>query len=339
MKVFRLILIAIIVSVLAMGCEEIFFEKDTPGDPVSNFDYLWSTMNEKYSLFEFKRVDWDSVYAVYRPMVNENTNQTELFEIMAEMLNILKDGHTNLRSEFDIQRYFPYLEADPNFSFDLVERNYLGIDYRFTGFLLNQVFDSVGYIYYGSFQRPIKEWELDTVIRRFNNEQVKGVIIDIRDNEGGNPANGLKLASRLINSRTHIYTSQQKSGPGPNDFDPPQEIFLNPNTDHPHFPGKVIVLVNRKVYSAGSYFSASIKSIPDVLLVGDTTGGGSGVPAGFDLPNRWYCNYSSTIGTLADGYNFESGVPPDIFLELDTLDLLNGVDTMIEFAKSEILNN
>ncbi len=174
------------------------------------------------------------------------------------------------------------------------------------------------------------------MINRFTKAGVKGVIIDIRDNEGGNPANGLLMLSRMIYQRTHIYTSQQKNGPGRNDFADPQEIFLDPNTEHPHFPGQVIVLSNRKVYSAGSYFSAGIRAIPQVILMGDTTGGGSGVPAGFDLPNGWACNYSSTIGTMFNGYNFEGGVPPDVYVQMDTTDVLKGVDTIIETALAEI---
>ena len=170
------------------------------------------------------------------------------------------------------------------------------------------------------------------MINRFNRAGVKGVIIDVRDNEGGNPENGLLMLSRMIDQRTHIYTSQQKSGPGRNDFTAPRKIFLDPNQDHPHFPGKIVVLCNRKTYSAGSYFSAATRGIAEVTLMGDTTGGGSGVPAGFELPNGWACNYSSTIGTMVDGYNFEGGVPPDRYVPLDTADALNGVDSIIEEA-------
>ena len=295
----RLILYSLVF--LCLGCEEIFFKPDTGQDPVTNFDYVWNAFSERYSLFEYKNIDWDSVYSVYRPRVSDSSTDEELYNVLSEMLNSLRDGHTNLRTPFDISRYFPYLEAAPNFNYDLVERNYLGTDFRFTGFLLNQVIDDVGYIHYRSFVQPINDWELDTVINRFERANVKGVIIDIRNNEGGNPANGLKMLSRLIDTRTHIYSSQQKSGVGRSDFGPVQQIFLDPETDHPQFPGKVIVLTNRKVYSAGSYFSAGAFAIDGVQLVGDTTGGGSGVPAGFDLPNGWACNYSSTIGTLVNG--------------------------------------
>lgn len=333
----KLGIILIVLTVLFMyGCEELFIENDEADNPVENFDFLWQNMSERYSLFDYKNIDWDSIYSIYRPMVNEQTTDTDLFNTMATMINTLEDGHTNLRSPIDIARFLPYLDHAPNFSFDLAERNYLKIDYRFTGFLLNQILDDVGYIYYRSFQQTINDWELDSVINRFNRAGVKGVIIDIRDNGGGNPANGLLLMERLVDNRTHIYTSQKKAGPGRNNFLDPQDIFIDPNTKHPHFPGKVIVLSNRKVYSAGSYFSAATKALPEVILMGDTTGGGSGVPAGFELPNGWACNYSSTIGTLADGFNFEGGVPPDVYVEMDTTDLLNGIDTIIEAALTEI---
>ncbi len=337
MKYLKNILFVGLVVGTTIGCEEVFFEQDQTNDPVNNFEYLWTNMNQRYSLFEFKNIDWDSVYSQYRPQVDEFTPNHRLFDIMAEMLNALEDGHTNLRAQQDISRYYPYLNTPPNFNYALVERNYLK-DFRFTGFLQNQILDDVGYIYYRSFVQPINDWELDTVINRFNQVGVKGVIIDVRDNEGGNPENGLLMLSRMINNRTHIYTSQRKSGPGKNDFDPPQKIFLDPNNDDPAFPGKVVVLCNRKTYSAGSYFSAATKGIPEVTLMGDTTGGGSGVPAGFELPNGWACNYSSTIGTLVDGYNFESGVPPDLYVTLDTTDILNGIDTIIEAALEEIRN-
>ncbi len=313
------------------SCEEAFFDDDQPDDPVANFEFLWDTFDERYTLFEFKEINWDEFYSEYRPQVSDLTTDDELFVIMAEMLNRLRDGHTNLRSPIDISRYRPYLQAPPNFDAELLERSYLQ-DARLTGYLTNEIMGEVGYIHYRSFQLPIQDWELDTVINRFTRENVQGVIIDVRNNGGGNPANGLKLLSRMIDERTHIYTSQQRNGPASDDLAASQDIFLDPESDHPHFPGQVVVLSNRKVYSAGSYFCAGTKGISQVVMVGDTTGGGSGVPAGFELPNGWYCNYSSTLGTLVTGENFESGVPPDVEVALSAEDRERGVDTILEAA-------
>lgn len=319
----------LLLSFFAWSCESLFIDSDPKSDYEENFNVLWNTLNERYSFFEFKKINWDSVGAVYRPLAIQAESDKELFDVMASMLNTLKDGHVNLRSPFDISRYSPYLEAAPNYSFDVLERNYLG-KYRITGYLLNQEIQGVGYIHYKSFVNPILDSELDEVINRFKN--LPGVIIDIRNNGGGNPANGLKMAARMIEERTKIYSYQLKNGPGANAFSEEKEVFLDPAKDLPKFPGRIVVLTNRAVFSAGSYFSAYIKGIPSAILIGDISGGGSGVPAGFELPNSWYFNFSSTIGYTVDGINFESGVPVDIVANMTNSDIAAGKDPILERA-------
>jgi len=65
-------------------------------DPEYNFEVLWHTFDEHYAYFELRKIDWDSMYAHYRPKVNENTTPVELFGIMDEMLNAFNDGHIGL---------------------------------------------------------------------------------------------------------------------------------------------------------------------------------------------------------------------------------------------------
>src|SRR6202008_5177823 len=98
MKNFSIFLAITLITLLS--CEEIFIERDLEDNPVESFDFLWSELDEKYSFFEFKNIHWDSVYQVYRPKVNHNMSREELFNVMAQMLNTLRDGHVNLRSEF-----------------------------------------------------------------------------------------------------------------------------------------------------------------------------------------------------------------------------------------------
>jgi len=328
MKKFSSLLLMLIL--LGSGaCENLFYESEKQNNNADNFDVLWQAMKDRYALFEYKKINWDSIQTVYRPLALQAKNDQELYDVMAEMLNTLKDGHTNLRTPFDISRYLPYLEAPANYNFDVLERNYLG-DYRITGFLLNQEIDGVGYIHYRSFATPILQSELDFVAERFKG--LPGVIIDIRNNEGGNPENGLKIAARLIDERTKVYSFKTKNGPGADDYSDEKDIYLDPNEVNPHFEGRIVVLTNRKVYSAGSYFSAYIKGIPGAILMGDDTGGGCGVPAGYDLPNGWYFNYSSTIGYTVDGLNFEGGVPVDIPVEMTEADIAAGRDPILERA-------
>ena len=331
----KLIVIWLLIIGGISSCELIWNDKDPVNSYESNFDILWSILNERYSFFEYKNIDWDASYQSYKSRAISATNEQEFFDILTEMLSELRDGHVNIRSPFDISRFQQYLDAPSNFNYDLLERNYLEGS-RITGHLLNHEIQGVGYIYYRSFTNPITNFELDTVINRFKN--LPGIIIDIRNNEGGNPSNGLKILARIISERTNIYNSQFKNGTGRTDFTEIEKVFLDPYTDGPTFTGKIVVLTNRRVFSAGSYFSAAMKNIDNAILMGDDTGGGSGVPAGFELPNGWYFNYSSSIGYTAQGLNFESGVPVDIKVDLNPIDVANNRDTILEAAIRYIKN-
>ena len=84
MKVLKNILIIVVLLGSLFGCEEIFFKQNQINNPVNNFEYLWSNMSQRYSLFEFKNINWDSIYSVYRPQVDQSTPNDLLFDIMAE---------------------------------------------------------------------------------------------------------------------------------------------------------------------------------------------------------------------------------------------------------------
>jgi C-terminal processing protease CtpA/Prc len=73
-------------------------------------------------------------------------------------------------------------------------------------------------------------------------------------------------------------------------------------------------------------------AFPHVTQVGDTTGGGLGSPAGFELPNGWGYRFSVSRTFTPDGKNWENGVPPDITIWMDTSDEQAGIDTIMETA-------
>ncbi|MEL6561647.1 MAG: S41 family peptidase, partial [Bacteroidota bacterium] len=320
---------------VSSACEEPFFDEDPVNDPETNFEILWRRMNERYSFFEYKGIDWDSVYTVYRPRVNSETGSQELFDIMEVMLNTLRDAHVNLRTDFDISFYNYHKDAPANFDFFNLEKNYLG-NYKITGRLINSIIDSVGYIHYRSFQQPVTEEELDFLVARFKG--LRGLIIDIRNNEGGDPANGYRIARRIATERVFIYSTVYKDGPGPNDFTAPSKAYLDTN-DAEKFDMPVVVLTNRVTYSAGNFFTAMMKAIPDVTIMGDTTGGGGGVPLGWELPNGWFFNFSNSITSLPDGFIIEDGIVPDIAVQITDSDMAAGRDTILEEAIKLLKSN
>ena len=96
---------------------------------------------------------------------------------------------------------------------------------------------------------------------------------------------------------------------------------------------KVVVLTNRGVFSAANDFVKYMKCFPQVKIVGDKTGGGSGLPYTNTLPNGWTVRFSACPSFDKDLQQVEFGIAPDYAVSLTDEDLLLGRDTLIEFAR------
>lgn len=327
------ILIAIII--ILTGCEKVLIEEDLNNDPLTNFNYLWETVDKKYSFFDYKNIDWDSVYYAYRPRIHENMTEQALFNIMAGMLNALKDGHVNLKSDFNRSRYWDWkLDYPSNFNPKIIEREYLQDDYRISGGLKNRYLDSIGYIYYESFSLDVSDANIDSVISYF--EEAKGIIIDIRDNGGGSVSNGNRIIRRFLKKKTLVAYTRYKKGPGHQDFTEPIPEYLSPDGEKQLADKPVMVLINHGCYSAANDFASKMSVLPNVWLIGAKTGGGGGLPIYNELPNGWTFRFSSNIGLSADSVNIENGVEPDLkastpfFSETDSI-----IETAIEIINEK----
>jgi hypothetical protein len=323
---------------LLFSCQETFLGKDPENTPRNNFESLWKTVDQKYSYFSYKRINWDSIYTVYTPQINNDLNDIELFNILFKMLGELRDAHVNLISGFNVSRYDKIFSNSPeNFDDQVVSNNYLEDDYYITGPFLHQslALGTVGYIRYSSFSNEISGGDLDFILSRFKNS--KGIILDVRNNGGGYVSNVFKICSRFTDQKRPIFSSYIKCGPGHNDFSGPNPAYIEPSMNP--YTKKVFVLTNRNCYSSTSFLVLAMREFPNVTILGDTTGGGLGSPSGAELPNGWAYRFSSSMTVSPRGENFEDGIPPDITIYLKATDTSRGHDTMIDKAVSIINSN
>ena len=86
----------------------------------------------------------------------------------------------------------------------------------------------------------------------------------------------------------------------------------------------MVVLVNRGCFSTANDFAVSMKAFDGVTLLGDTTGGGGGLPMTSELPNGWLVRFSSAPSYDADTNHIEFGVAPDIRLDMKDSDVSKG---------------
>ena len=68
--------------------------------PKGNFEALWHIIDTKYCFLDYKNkeygLDWDEVYRRYSNRLTDDMSNKELFQVLAEMLEELRDGHVNL---------------------------------------------------------------------------------------------------------------------------------------------------------------------------------------------------------------------------------------------------
>ena len=316
------------------ACDDMGMRFDN--DPKGNFEALWAILDRNYCFFKYKEIDWDAIYLDYSARVTPDMGSDALFKLLGQMLAELKDGHVNLSTSHDITRYWQWHEDHPA-NFDAsIQQHYLGNDHGISSGMRYKVLeDNVGYLYYGSFSNDLGGANLDQVLNRM--ALCRGLIIDVRSNGGGSLTNVERLTGRFFNQRTHIGYISHKNGPGHDDFSPLHPKYVE-SSDRVRYQKPVVVLTNRGCYSATNSFVSIMKYAPNVTVIGDKTGGGSGLPFSSELPNGWSIRFSASPMFNAEKEHIEFGVEPDIRVDMLQVDRDKNRDTLIERAREFLTN-
>ena len=326
---------------LAMACCLLPFfascidEDEMPDTPSGNLEALWHIIDEHYCFLDYKKatigLDWDEVHARYSQRMNDKMTNRQMFEVLCDMLSELRDGHVNIFTSFDTGREWSWQEDYPANVSDTLLRRYLGTDYKMSNGMQYRVLDdNIGYVRYSSFGNDVGASNLESMLVTL--APCRGLIIDIRDNGGGLITTAQELAARFTNEEMVVGYIQHKTGKGRNDFSKMEEQRLSPSSGR-RWQKKVAVLTNRGVFSASNEFVKYMKCFPNTIVVGDRTGGGSGMPFSSQLPCGWSVRFSACPMYDRDKQHTEFGIDPDYFVSLTDDDFARGVDTIIEAAR------
>lgn len=331
------------ISMMLASCVE---ADSYDNSPSGNFEALWRIIDEKYCFFEEKEkllgVNWNEVHARYSQQARKGMSNVQLFELLANMIGELKDGHVNLSASFDLGRNWSWKEDYPaNFS-DTLQRKYLGTDYHIASGIKYRVLDdNIGYMHCSTFENGIGAGNLDDILYRL--APCNGLILDIRNNGGGMVTSAEALASRFTNKEVTIGYIKHKTGPRHDDFSAPEPKTVKPGMGV-RWQKPVVVLTNRSVFSAANDFVQAIRAISrakasgaQIAIVGDTTGGGAGMPLSSELPNGWAVRFSACPMYDENRVTTEHGIDPDYKVSQTDEDFLKGKDTLIEYARKLLI--
>ncbi len=325
----------ILFLLIGLLCATSCIREDVSGNtPEANFESLWKIIDEQYCFLDYKKqeygLDWDQVHETYAKRITPSMGWEALFEVLSEMVAELRDGHVNLTSSLASSQYRQWFDSYPrNFS-DSIQSIYLKKDYNQSSGLTYQILENnIGYIYCSSFSNGIGDGNLDQTLNRL--AICDGLIIDVRNNGGGNLTTAQKLAARFTNQKTLVGYMTHKTGKGHSDFSNPYPVYIEPSNGI-RWQKRAVVLTNRRSFSATNDFVNSMKQFPLITIVGDKTGGGSGLPFTSEIPCGWSIRFSASPMLDPQMNQIEFGINPDVKVDMTSEDMQKGKDTMIEIA-------
>lgn len=345
------IFLSIITSLfLFTACEKAIIGTVEVNDPENNFEIFWNDFDQHYALFDIRGFDWDEQYAKFRPQVTAQTTDQELWEIMTQMIAVLDDGHTFLMDrktliESNEQKGFfgsgseHYEQVEAEFGKDLIFEKYTQNITDITGdleFAYGNIKDkNIGYIYLGGMDN-VDPSIIDKVTSDL--KEYPAIILDIRNNGGGNDPFAARIAGAFADKSEFIYTVQNRNGPKHTDFEAPRKFFSQ-KAGNEQYTKPVIVLTDGYVASAAEIFLFHMKAFDHVVQMGDyTTGDFSDGSMRRFLPNGWEYRYSIQMFLQPDGTSLDGvGHQPDIFIKNTIADIEAGNDKVLEKAFDYLL--
>ncbi|MBD2703085.1 S41 family peptidase [Spirosoma sp. BT702] len=337
MKKSLISMLIISAAALFTACSNRIIGPETPNNPITNFDHLWGEYDRLYGAFEPRKIDWNALYQTYRPQVNEKTTDAELYRVMTALLNHLDDNHVYLRPTANTG--LPWYDGGilgrtkiEDYDGSVV-RKYLTDSRTFTNeFITGKLPGNIGYILLKGFEHDIATYgkTIDAVLTHL--QDTKGIIIDLRENGGGEDRVAQYIANRFATERHLSFTSRLRNGPRHTDFGRELRFYTEP-AGRFQYVKPVILLTNLTSYSSAETFVLAMLQNKTVTQVGDVTGGALSDALPRDLPNGWSVRVPIADVRDATGRNLEGiGIVPKVLVKNKPEELKSGHDRALETA-------
>lgn len=165
--------------------------------------------------------------------------------------------------------------------------------------------DKIGYIVLSQFTEKTPQ-ELGTVINKFKKEGMRGVLLDLRDNPGGELQSVVKVSSYFVPKGPVVYIEYRGD----------REEVLSSGGGNLGLP--LVVLVNEGSASAAEILAGAVKDTGSGTLVGQKTFGKGVVQTVFELGNGAGLKLT-TASYLTPGRHDinKKGIIPDIEVQYD----------------------
>ncbi|WP_344853212.1 S41 family peptidase [Pedobacter jeongneungensis] len=341
------------------------------------FELFWYKLNNRYVYWDKDPTNWDMVYAKYKPLFDRlddsDVSKRKAVGYFKEITGSLIDGHFNILFHDKVIRdsvIFPSINRKnkiagfhDRYNYDDVVKNYLDAGFfggkgsiNINGELINSLAGTINkniLYFHCNFFALKKSYQLNdgnkvqealafffSKLKNING-QTKGIILDLRNNTGGNIEDLNFIGGKLINRDTVFGFSRSKNGIEKYGYFPWIEAKLKSD---PQYNVNVPIIILGDIFSASlsETFIIALRS-KNNLFIGEQTYGATGPVSdssifnsgSFDVGDFLTVTSSSVEFIGANGEFYESkGITPDIISPFNYKRLSEGKDTQLELAIS-----
>jgi carboxyl-terminal processing protease len=313
--------------------------------PRAVLDAMIEAFSTHYVFFDERNVEWQELADASRRELTPDASETRLLGIMGDLVAEVDDAHVSLEAEVDGDQIEHYTGAGRTLTRleEQAGEEGIGIDAMYerwedgywerdvakvllegegvrTGddlITYGLIGDNIGYIAVlamtgFSGDENNAEADIAALDRAMENAMtlfsgVDAVIVDVSINWGGYDTVARALAGRFAEERTvgyYKYAGDAKAAP-------PQAIHVEPSQGR-RFTGPVYLVTSNVTLSAAEILTMSMRALPNVTHIGETTRGALSDILTKPLPNGWRVSLSNEVYLDHEGRGWEgAGIPPE----------------------------
>ncbi len=183
---------------------------------------------------------------------------------------------------------------------------------------------NVGYLRFYSFPEPLTA-QVDAALREFERASIRNVIVDLRDNSGGQLDVVTKVTSRFVPSGP-LFQSINRAG---------QRVVYQADGSYWKPPHNLVVLVNNGTGSGGEIFASAVQEHGVARLVGVKSSGCVSTGQLFPLPDGSALEIATNrvVSGISGTELNRIGVKPDETIQIVPEDLTNARDRQLDRAQ------
>jgi carboxyl-terminal processing protease len=191
------------------------------------------------------------------------------------------------------------------------------------------VADDIGYLSVRGFPEPSVIESIEQNVAAFQEQGVRGLVLDLRGNSGGRIDVGTRLLSHFLPAGSTVYEETDRSGQN--------RVHFSRAGDQYGLP--LVVLVDGGTASMGEIFASAVQEHGAATIIGTTTAGSVAAAQVFALPDGTGLQVTVYEIRSPDGKQLNRvGVVPDEVIEPDPSLIVTGDDPVLSRA-IEILHD